>query len=253
MFSNAIVRTPCKNMVSGITTANLGSPDYDMAIVQHERYIATLESCGVAVTVLDREEDYPDSTFVEDTALITPECAILTNPGALSRKGEIDSMREALTEFYSELEEIKAPGTLDAGDVMMVGSHYYIGLSQRTNPNGADQLIAILQAYGLTGSTVEMGGILHLKTGLSYLENNSLIIASGFSEEPQFHSLKQIAIPDDESYCANAIWVNDKVIVAAGFPKSQAAIEKAGHETIALNMSEFQKLDGGLSCLSLRF
>lgn len=253
MFSNAIVRTPCKNMVSGITTADLGSPDYDLAIVQHERYIATLESCGISVTVLDQEEDYPDSTFVEDTALITPECAILTNPGANSRKGEIDSMREALAEFYSELEEIKAPGTLDAGDVMMVGSHYYIGLSERTNTSGANQLIAILQAYGLTGSTVEMGSILHLKTGLSYLENNSLIIASGFSKEPQFDSFRQIPIPDDESYCANAIWVNDKVIVAAGFPESQAAIEQAGHETIALNMSEFQKLDGGLSCLSLRF
>lgn len=253
MFSNAIVRTPCKNMISGITTANLGSPDYDAAIVQHERYIATLESCGVSVTVLDREEDYPDSTFVEDTALITPECAILTNPGALSRRGEVDSIREALAEFYSELEEIKAPGTLDAGDVMMVGSHYYIGLSERTNIEGANQLIVILQTYGLTGSTVEMGNILHLKTGLSYLENNSLIIASGFSKEAQFDSFKKIAIPDDESYGANAIWVNDKVIVAAGFPKSQAAIEQAGHETIALNMSEFQKLDGGLSCLSLRF
>ena len=178
MFTNAIVRTPCKNMVSGITTANLGNPDYDKAIVQHERYIAALESCGVSVTVLDKEEDYPDSTFVEDTALITPECAILTNPGALSRKGEVDSIREALAEFYSELEEIKAPGTLDGGDVMVVGSHYYIGLSARTNPEGAKQLIAILQAHGLSGTTVAMGSILHLKTGLSYLENNSLIIAS---------------------------------------------------------------------------
>jgi dimethylargininase len=253
MFSNAIVRTPCKNMLAGITTANLGSPDYDKAIVQHERYIAALESCGVSVTVLDKEEDYPDSTFVEDTALITSECAILTNPGALSRKGEVDSIREALTEFYSELEEIKAPGTLDGGDVMMVGSHYYIGLSARTNPEGAKQLIVILQAHGLSGTTVAMGSILHLKTGLSYLENNSLIIASGFKQDAQFKSFDQIAIHDDESYAANAIWVNDKVIVASGFPKSQAAIEQAGHETIALNMSEFQKLDGGLSCLSLRF
>lgn len=253
MFSNAIVRTPCENMVSGITSANLGSPNYDMAIVQHERYIAALESCGVSVTILDKEEDYPDSTFVEDTALITPECAILTNPGAFSRKGEVDSIREALSEFFSELEEIKAPGTLDAGDVMMVGSHYYIGLSQRTNAEGARQLISILQDYDLSGSTVEMGSILHLKTGLSYLENNSLIIASGFSHEAQFTDFKQIHIPDDESYAANAIWVNDKVIVAEGFPKSRAAIEQAGHETVALKMSEFQKLDGGLSCLSLRF
>ncbi len=131
--------------------------------------------------------------------------------------------------------------------------NYYIGLSARTNSAGAKQLIAILQAHGLSGTTVAMGNILHLKTGLSYLENNSLIIASGFNQDAQFKSFDQIAIPDDESYAANAIWVNGKVIVASGFPKSQAAIEQAGHETIALNMSEFQKLDGGLSCLSLRF
>lgn len=253
MFTNAIVRTPCRNMVSGISSANLGAPDYNLALKQHERYIEALEHCGVSVMVLDKEEDYPDSTFVEDAALVTSECAVLTNPGAQSRKGEVVSIERALTSFFSDFERIEAPGTLDAGDVMMTGTHYFIGLSERTNLAGANQLIAILQKHGLSGSTVEMNGILHLKTGLSYLENNNLVIASGFKNEAQFKNFKHIEISDEESYAANGIWVNDKVIVAEGFPNAQAAIERSGFETIALDMSEFQKLDGGLSCLSLRF
>ncbi|MFK7864884.1 MAG: dimethylarginine dimethylaminohydrolase family protein [Pseudohongiellaceae bacterium] len=253
MFTNAIVRTPCRNMISGITTADLGAPDYDLALAQHEAYISALEQCGVSVTILDKEEDYPDSTFVEDTALITPKCAVLTNPGAETRKGEVATIQQALSSFYSDFEKIRAPGTLDAGDVMMTGDHYFIGLSERTNVAGANQLIAILEKHGLSGSTVEMNGILHLKTGLSYLENNNLVIASGFKNEPQFAGFNPIEIDDDESYAANGIWVNERVIVAAGFPKAKAAIEKSGFETIALDMSEFQKLDGGLSCLSLRF
>jgi dimethylargininase len=240
-------------MVSGITTAKLGQPDYAVAQRQHKRYIEALETCGVNVAVLDPDDDYPDSVFVEDIALITPECAIITNPGAVSRRGESESIREALMELFSEVEKIKTPGTLDAGDVMMVGSHYYIGLSARTNLAGAQQLIEILKAYDLTGSTVEMAGILHLKTGLSYLENNLLLIASGFLHEPQFKGLDQIPVPDDEAYGANSVWVNGTVLVPAGFPKTRAAIENKGLKVIELNVSEFQKLDGGLSCLSLRF
>jgi len=240
-------------MVSGITTAELGQPNFEVAQRQHKKYIEALETCGVNVTVLEPDEDYPDSVFVEDTALITPECAIITNPGALSRRGETESMGTALLEFFSEIEEIKTPGTLDAGDIMMVGSHYYIGLSARTNPAGAQQLIEILKRYDLTGSTVDMAGILHLKTGLSYLENNLLLIASGFLNEPQFKDFDRIEIADDESYGANSVWVNGTVLVPAGFPKAKAGIESKGLKTIELNMSEFQKLDGGLSCLSLRF
>ncbi len=253
MFSNAIVRSPCFNLIAGITTANLGAPDYEKARYQHKKYIEALENCGVSVTVLDADEDYPDSVFVEDTALITPECAILTNPGAVSRRGETESIGDALLEFYSELEEIKTPGTLDAGDVMMVGNHYYIGLSDRTNLAGASQLIEILEDYGLSGSTVNMSNILHLKTGLSYLENNVLMIASGFSTEPQFADFDKIPVPDNEAYAANSLWVNGTVLVPAGFPQTSAAIQEKGFKVIELNVSEFQKLDGGLSCLSLRF
>ena len=154
MFSKAIVRVPCKNIVKGITSANLGSPDYHLALTQHREYVNALKKCGLDTTILEADDAYPDSTFVEDTALLTPHCAIITNPGAQTRKGEIAEMKEVLSRFYSKTENIVEPGTVDAGDIMMVGSHFYIGLSKRTNIEGNRQVISILNRYRMTGSIV---------------------------------------------------------------------------------------------------
>ena len=148
MFTKAIVKVPCKNMIKGLTSANLGYPDYLIALIQHQKYINALKDCGLEVSILEADENYPDSTFIEDTALLTPYCAIITNPGAASRKGEIREMKKVLIGLYGKVEEIKDPGTLEAGDVMMVDSHYFIGLSERTNTQGASQLISILNKYG---------------------------------------------------------------------------------------------------------
>ncbi|MGB5895441.1 MAG: arginine deiminase family protein [Ignavibacteriaceae bacterium] len=253
MFSKAIVRTPCKNLINGLTTANLGSPNYDLALIQHQEYIEALRKCGLEVFVLDADEDYPDSTFVEDTALLTPLCAIITNSGASSRKGETVDIRKVVSNHYSAIAEIKEPGTLEAGDIMMVGDHYYIGLSQRTNEAGALQLIDVLESYGMTGSVIKLEKVLHLKTGVSYLEKNNFVVAGEFITHPEFQKFNQLKIDDDGSYAANCIWVNDYVLVAKGFPKSKKIIEETGYNIIEVDVSEFQKLDGGLSCLSLRF
>ncbi len=156
MFSQAIVRTPCKNLVNGITSANLGKPNYTRALSQHQHYIDALKQCGLNVTILGPDEAYPDSTFVEDTALVTPRCSIVTNPWAVSRKGEIEAIATVLNKLDRPVKRIEAPGTLDAGDVMMVGSHYYIGLSERTNAEGARQLTAILNDHAMTGSIINM-------------------------------------------------------------------------------------------------
>ena len=131
---------------------------------------------------MEANENYPDSTFVEDTALLTPSCVIIMNPGAPSRNGEIIEMERTIKNIYKKVEYIKSPGSLEAGDVMMVGAHFYIGLSKRTNQIGANQLIAILEKYGYTGSTVTLGNVLHLKSGVSYLENNNLLIYSKFHQ-----------------------------------------------------------------------
>lgn len=141
MFTRAIVRTPGKSMVNGLTSAGLGLPDYEKALNQHADYVRALQSCGLDVLVLPVDEQYPDSTFVEDVALLTSACAIVTNPGAPSRKGETAEIKQVLGDFYTTIEEIQDPGTVEAGDIMMVGSHFYIGLSERTNAVGAQQLI----------------------------------------------------------------------------------------------------------------
>jgi len=253
MFSRAIVRTPGKSLVNGLTTAQLGAPDYEKALAQHHAYIQALRECGLDVTVMPADEAHPDSTFVEDAALLTPHCAIITNPGAPSRRGEIDTVKTAAQQFYSSIEQIHDPGTVEAGDIMMVDDHYYIGLSQRTNRKGAEQLIQILQKYGMSGSMIHLDNVLHLKTGIAYLENNNLIVCREFVNKEEFDPFNKIEIPDYESYAANCIWINGTVIIPSGYPVTCEKITALDYNVIETDMSEFQKLDGGLSCLSLRF
>ena len=241
------------NFINGLTTANLGSPNYELALSQHKEYIEALKKCGLDVIVLDPDENYPDSTFVEDTALLTPYCAIITNPGTLSRKGETAGIKNVLEEYFPNIEIVNEPGTIEAGDIMMVGDHYYVGLSKRTNRNGAEQLISILNKYGMTGSMVTLENVLHLKSGVAYLENNNLVAAGEFLLKEEFKNLNILRIDDDESYAANCVWINDYVLMAKGFPKAKKTFEKENYNIMELNVSEFQKLDGGLSCLSLRF
>lgn len=253
MFKKAIVRNPCNNIINGITAANLGLPDFSKALKQHQNYFDVLKNCGLEVFIMEADENYPDSTFIEDTALLTPKCAIIMRPGIQSRRGEIDAVAEFLSGHFDCIETITRPGTIEAGDIMMVGKHFYIGISERTNEAGADQLIHILKKYGMSGSKVKLNNVLHLKTGLAYLENNNLIISGEFLNYPEFKQFNHIIIEQDESYAANCIWVNETVIIPSGFPNSKATIEKTGYKTWEVDVSEFQKLDGGLSCLSLRF
>ena len=256
MFQNVIVRRPCRAMVEGITSnPQLGKPDYDKALHQHDTYIEALKQCGVNVTVLPADERYPDSCFVEDPAVITRKCAIITNPGAESRNGEKDEIIGAIREFFPEdkIEYIVAPGTLEGGDVMMVGDHFYVGRSARTNEEGIRQFIAILNKHGLTGSEVPLTEVLHLKTGVNYLENGNMLVSGEFVEKEDFARYNRIEIPEEEAYAANCIWVNGTVIVPMGFPAVEAAVKNAGYPVILVDTSEYRKLDGGLSCLSLRF
>ncbi len=252
-FTTAIVRKPCPEMAKGITTANLGTPDYEKALVQHEKYVESLEKCGLKVRVLEAMNNFPDSVFIEDVSLCTPHCAIVTNPGAESRNGEIAEMKQVLSDYFKNIEEIKFPGTLDGGDVMMVGNHYYIGISDRTNDEGAGQLIRILEKYGMTGSKVSMSEMLHLKTGVNYLENNNILAAGEFVENPLFKDFNKTIIDNEEAYAANSLWINDTVLVPKGFPDTLDKIKGLGYKTIEVDVSEYRKLDGGLSCLSLRF
>lgn len=253
MFKNAIVRLPSPSIIKGLTSAMLGKPDFSLVLEQHSRYVDNLRLLGLTVKVLTGNDLFPDSTFIEDVALCTPVCAIITSPGAKTRRGEVNGMRNVLSEYYDRIEEISLPGTLEAGDIMMVGNHYFIGISSRTNNEGADQLIGILKRYGITGSKVQLRKMLHLKSGVSYLENNNMLVCGEFIINDKFKRYNRIVIDNEESYAANSLWINGIVLVPEGFPKTREKIEKAGYETIVLDVSEFRKVDGGLSCLSLRF
>ena len=254
MIKNAIVRRPGRSLVNGITSApELGKPDYGLAIKQHDAYIEALKSCGVGVTVLKADERFPDSCFVEDVAVCTRKFAVITNPGASSRKGEEIEIIEVIKKYYNDIEYIEKPGTLEGGDVMMVKDHFYIGLSKRTNREGAEQLIKVLGKYGMSGSIVEMLEMLHLKSGLAYLEDNVLLVTGEYINNLEFKKFNKIMIDEEETYSANCIRVNDYVLVPAGYPKTKEKIEAVGFKVIVVDTSEYRKVNGGLSCLSLRF
>jgi dimethylargininase len=252
MFARAIVRAVPETIDAGITSANLGKPDYEKASEQHDRYVGALEKCGLEITELAADQRYPDSVFVEDTAIVTDRCAIVAHPGAASRRGEVHEVEEVLSGLYENVERIVSPGTLDGGDVLQVGDHFYIGLTRRTNKEGAEQLATLLRGYGFGASLVKLRRFLHLKTGVAYLGGDDLLVAGELAANDEFEGFDRIVVPPEEEYCANCIRVNDHVLVAGGYEKTKEKIVERGYEVIELEMSEFRKVDGGVSCLSLR-
>ena len=218
MYEKAIVRKPGKTIVDGISSNDLGKPIYKKALKQHRNYVEALERCSVE-----------------------------------SRSGEEIKIKRRLEEFYDRIEIVESPGTIEGGDVLRVCDHFYIGLSTRTNKEGAKQLINILEKYDYTGSTVPLKKALHLKSGIAYLGDDNLLAAGEFIDNPIFNNFNIIKVDNDERYASNCIRVNDYVLVAEGYQKTIKAIERAGYKTIRVDVSEFRKLDGGLSCLSLRF
>jgi dimethylargininase len=255
IFNYAIVRTPAKTVADGITTQNLGNPDIMLTLKQHEEYIKSLEKCGLKVEVLPADENFPDGNYVEDVAVLADEFAIITNPGAESRRDEIENIKAVINKHYDNVENIKTPGCLEGGDVMKVGKHFYVGLSERTNEEGAEQFFRIVEKYGYTGSTVKVSGVLHLKTGMSYMEDGTLLVTGDFLEYKDFldNFNKVIEISKDEDYAVNCIRLNDFVLMPEGFEKTKLKLKEEGYDIVETPMSEFQKMDGGLTCLSLRF
>jgi dimethylargininase len=254
MFTEAIVRIPGRNFAQGLTAVQLGVPRFEQVLAQHAEYCAALRGCGLTVTTLEADLDHPDSTFVEDTAVVTARSAMLTRPGARSREGEVAAMRPVLRRFFPALGEIEAPGTLDGGDICEVGNHFFLGVSQRTNEEGARQLATHLASEGYTSEVIDVRGIqstLHLKSGVSYIGENTLVVIEEMAR--MFSGYELIVVVREESYAANCVRVNDRVLVAAGSPRLVGELRERGFSPLELDMSEFQKMDGGLSCLSLRF
>jgi len=257
-FTRALVCPPGETFSDGLTTAGLGVPDVALARAQHEGYVRALEAGGLAVTRLAPDERFPDGTFVEDTALVTARGALLTLPGAESRRGEVAAVAAALAKFFpaTEMETIREPGTLDAGDVCEADGHFFIGVSERTNEEGARHLAAWLARRGFTSATVDirvLSGLLHLKSGLAHLGGRQLLAVEALARHSALRGWDVLRAPPGEDYAANCVRVNDTVLAPAGFPQTAALLRAVGLHVTELNVSEFRKMDGGLSCLSLRW
>ncbi len=249
-FTKAITRQPGKNFAKGLTTAELGKPIYESVLKQHKQYINGLRKCGLEVTVLEPDEKYPDGCFVEDTAIITDNVSIITNPGDVSRRGEEGVIKSILSKD-KDIRCIRTPGYVDGGDILRVDNHFYIGLSKRTNQEGARQLSEYLKEFGYTSSTIPVKSVLHLKTGITYIQNNNFLSINEFSSKFS-NKGKVIAINKANSYCANCIFINNNLIIPAGFPGVKERLVNLGYNNIIeIEMTEFEKMDGGLTCLSL--
>ena len=253
MFTQAIARKPAKNFAQGLTTTvSAKPPQYELLLKQHETYLETLKSCGFNVTILDPLPDYPDAYFVEDTAVVTADVAVITHPGAETRRGEEESMVPILAGFR-KIERILAPGTVDGGDVLQVDNHFFIGLSQRTNKEGAGKFGRILESCGNTWATVEVGAGLHFKSSVNYVGKNTLLVTPDFAEREQLSGYDKIVVAKAEAYAANTLLVNEHLLTPAGFPLTRQKLEILGFEIIELETSEVRKMDGGLTCMSIRF
>jgi len=250
LYTRAIVRRPGRNFANGITTSNLGQPDFNRALEQHAAYCEALIKCGVELTVLDADERYPDGCFVEDTAVVNSRVKVISRPGAATRRGEEEEIERVLA-GSGTTESISAPGTLEGGDVLRAENHYFIGISARTNTEGARQLSAILAKYGFTSSLIRVEAGLHLKSDIAYLGNGNFISTPVFSHVA--NPANTLILDPEEYYSANCLRVNDYLLIAKGFPKSKKKILDLGYNIIELDMSEFRKMDGGLTCLSLLF
>ena len=259
-FTHAIVRPPAPTFAAGLTAADLGPPNLALALEQHRRYCGALEQAGLELRHLEQDARHPDSTFVEDTAVLTARGAVVTRPGAPSRRGEVADVERCLRECFTDLRHVVAPGTVDGGDVCEADGHFIIGVSMRTDEHGAAQLAGHLADLGYGASIVDIranAGLLHLKTGLAYLGEGVWLAgtgARGCLESVRGAPLgRVIEVAPEEAYAANAVRVNDVVLIAAGYPRLAADLTRNGIRVVALDMSEFRRMDGGLSCLSLRY
>ena len=254
-FSRAIILPPADSYADGLTTSGLGAPNLPLARVQHAQYCVALQRLGVTILPVPPDSAYPDSTFVEDTAVVTSHGAILARPGAPSRQGEVTVMREVLESQYRTVAAITAPGTLDGGDICQADRHFFIGLSHRTNEEGARQLTSWLSRFDYTSSRIdirESRELLHLKSGIAWLGDKRLVVTEALAGNPALRGYEQIVADAEEAYAANCVRVNDAVLMAAGFPALAQRVAAFGREVVVLDVSEFRRMDGGLSCLSIR-
>lgn len=250
-FTHAIVRPPSESFHLGLTEANLGAPDYGKALEQHAVYCAALQECGLELAALPPVDEFPDACFVEDTAIVIDDTVAITRIGATSRRGEESAVANFLG-ARKKLAYIEEPGTLDGGDVMRVGDHFYIGLSKRTNQPGAKQLASIVESCGKTASTIPVADFIHLKTFMSTVDRSTVIGLQKYFPGV-LRAFTPLFVPEREHWAANCVSANGFVVIPADCPETEAILQKHGQEVLTVDVCEFQKMDGRLTCLSILF
>jgi dimethylargininase len=252
-FTHAIVREPGRSVVNGIRSTP-SAPAYEGVVAEHRAYIAALRASGIAVDVLPPLEDFPDSVFVEDPALVIPEGAVLLRPGAPSRLGEREEMRISLERHFGHLLELQEGEFADGGDVMVTPRTIFIGLSKRTSRAGAEALRDRLSEFDREARIVATPeGALHFKTASCLLDENIIFATEVMADSGIFEEFEVLQTPECEEGAANALRINDVVFVGDSYPRTIAMIRKMGLDVVPLAVSEIGKLDAGLSCMSLRW
>lgn len=252
-FNRAIIRAAPHSVTDGLRAVDSGAPDF--AAVQREQYayVRALEAAGVSVTELPPLERYPDSLFVEDTALVFTGAAILLRPGAATRRGEADEMAPALAQHFERVLKLEE-GNADGGDILATPRGVFIGVSQRTTPQGARALVSLLNKLGMHGRAVATpAGVLHLKSDCALLDEETVLCTPRLAASEVFEGFRTILTPAGEEGAANTVRIGDRVLVSAGYPRTAALLEKAGCIVVPLATAEIAKIDAGLSCMSLRW
>jgi dimethylargininase len=249
----AVTRKPSPLLESGERThIGRASIDFGRAIAQHDGYRAALAACGAKVARLDDADDFPDGVFIEDTGIVLDEVAVMTRPGAESRHGEVPGVEVALRE-YRKIKRIAAPATLDGGDVVVAGKAIIVGRSARTNDAGIDGLRSIVKAFGYTVAGVGVHGCLHLKSGCTVLPDGRLIVNPAWIETRDLGGFDCVVVPSGEPWGGDVAIANGTVIAAAAYEKTLRLIEREGFSVKPVDVSEFAKAEGGVTCMSLIF
>lgn len=252
-FDRALVRSPSRSVVDGLRAGDHAGPAYDGVAREHAAYVTALRDAGLVVDVLAPLEAFPDSVFVEDPALVFPGAAILLNPGAPSRAGERAALRPHLEARFPSLLELPV-GHADGGDVLVTAREVIIGLSARTDEAGAKALSRLLAELGLRSRIVTPPpGVLHLKTGCSLLDEETVILTPAMADAGLFDGMRQVVTADGEEAAANALRVNHVLLLGAAFAQTRRRVEALGVEVVPLDVAEIGKIDAGLSCMSLRW
>jgi dimethylargininase len=252
-FTHALARYPTTNLGDGLTTQELGAPDFNLAMQQYSAYLDALRDCGLDVTVLRGDPTYPDGCFVEDTAVIYRDLAVITQPGADTRLGETTIITKSFG--TRQCVHMTGEGRLDGGDVLFCSDRILIGISERTNQQGAEQLRNALVSYDSTLKVdfVPFTGVLHLKTGVTEIAPGVLPRTSMISTDYSFDFAETYYLPPSEAHGANVLPINGSILIMAGYPTVAKLAEKYYTNVFELPMSEFEKMDGSLTCLSLRY